>query len=155
MKWNLFIFPSGFHDDQFELKTKFSFVFFWVIKRSLIGLIFKIKSDVGKHQGADTSCMCVCTKRVCVKFTEPKACTVGIYSTYESRYLYSLGEYKNKFNIDVKYYLLIYLSQQEYILIEVYNYYSLFKLNYNWHCSTRTFLDCSHVVCLYQKSVRV
>ena len=37
--------------------------------------------------------MCVCNKRVCVKFTEPKVCTVGIYSTYESGYLYSLGEY--------------------------------------------------------------
>ena len=44
-------------------------------------------------QGAETSCVCVCTKRVCVKFTEPKVCTVGIYSTYESRYMYSLGEY--------------------------------------------------------------
>ena len=43
--------------------------------------------------GAETSCVCVCTKRVYVKFTEPKVCTVGIYSTYESRYLYSLGEY--------------------------------------------------------------
>ena len=38
-------------------------------------------------------CVCVCTKRVCVKFTVTKVCTVGIYSTYESRYLYSLGEY--------------------------------------------------------------
>jgi len=37
--------------------------------------------------------MCVCTKTVCVSNTEPKACTVGVYSTYESRYLYSLGEY--------------------------------------------------------------
>ena len=34
-----------------------------------------------KVQGAETSCVCVCTKRVCVKFTEPKVCTVGIYST--------------------------------------------------------------------------
>ena len=33
--------------------------------------------------------MCVC----CVKFTEPKVCTGGIYSTYESQYLYSLEEY--------------------------------------------------------------
>ena len=58
---------------------------------------------------------------VCVKFTKPKVCTVGIYSTqctkctvgiystqctkctvgiysaYESRYLYSVGEYKNSY----------------------------------------------------------
>ena len=39
---------------------------------------------------------CVCTKRVCVSNNEPKACTVGIYSTYESRYLYSLGLIKIK-----------------------------------------------------------
>jgi len=39
------------------------------------------------------SCVCVCTKRVCVKFTEPKVCTVCLYGTYESRYLYSLGAY--------------------------------------------------------------
>ena len=32
-------------------------------------------------QGAETSCVCVCTKRVCVSNTKPKACTVGIYST--------------------------------------------------------------------------
>jgi len=32
-------------------------------------------------QGAETSCMRVCTKRVCLKFTEPKVCTVGLYST--------------------------------------------------------------------------
>ena len=38
-------------------------------------------------------CVCVCTKRVCEKFTEPMVCTVGIYSTYKSRYLYSVGEY--------------------------------------------------------------
>ena len=40
--------------------------------------------------------MCVCLYQkstVCIKFTEQKVCTVGIYSTYESRYLYSLGEY--------------------------------------------------------------
>ena len=30
-------------------------------------------------QGAETSCVCVCTKRVCVSNTKPKACTVGIY----------------------------------------------------------------------------
>jgi len=31
--------------------------------------------------GAETSCVCVCTIRVFVRNTEPKACTVGIYST--------------------------------------------------------------------------
>ena len=49
--------------------------------------------QVDFSQGEETSSVCVCTKRVCVKFTEQKVCTVGIYSTYESRYLYSLGEY--------------------------------------------------------------
>ena len=37
--------------------------------------------------------VCACTKIEYVKFTELKACTVGIYSTYESLYLFSLGEY--------------------------------------------------------------
>ena len=37
--------------------------------------------------------MCVSVPKSKVKFTEPKACTVVIYSTYESRYLYRLGEY--------------------------------------------------------------
>ena len=45
------------------------------------------------NQGPETSCVYVCTKRVWVKFTEPKVCTVVIYSTYESRYLYNQGEY--------------------------------------------------------------
>ena len=36
---------------------------------------------MGSLQGAETSCVCVCTKRVCVSNTKPKACTVGIYST--------------------------------------------------------------------------
>ena len=29
-------------------------------------------------QGAESSCVCVCTKRVCVRNIEPKACSVGI-----------------------------------------------------------------------------
>ena len=33
---------------------------------------------VYKIQGAETSCVFVCTKSVRVKFTEPKACIVGI-----------------------------------------------------------------------------
>ena len=38
--------------------------------------------------------MFVCLyQKVCVKFAESKVCTVGIYSTSESQYLYSLGEY--------------------------------------------------------------
>ena len=44
-------------------------------------------------QGAETSCVCVCTKRVCVCDKKPNRCTVVVYSTEESRYLYSLGEY--------------------------------------------------------------
>ena len=43
--------------------------------------------------GANVMCVCLYQKSVCVKFTEPKSCTVDMYSTYESRYLYSLGEY--------------------------------------------------------------
>ena len=61
--------------------------------------------------------MCVCQyqKSVC-KFTVPKVCTVGIYSKYESRYLFSLREYiclllivylKIMFNIHVAYHLYI------------------------------------------------
>ena len=34
------------------------------------------------NQGAETLCVCVCAKGVCVKFNEPKVCTVGIYGTY-------------------------------------------------------------------------
>ena len=64
-------------------------------------------------QGAETLCLCVCTKRVCVCNKELNSCTVGEYSTDESWYLYSLGEYicllliKNKFNIHVINYLYI------------------------------------------------
>ena len=90
-------------------------------------------------QGAETSCVCVCTKRMCVSDNKSKACTVGIYSTYKSRYLYSLGSWrlhlfivncllKNKFNIHAVYFF-IYLSQhykakfscKEYNLIKVNN----------------------------------
>ena len=45
------------------------------------------------NQGVETSCLCVCTKRVCVCNKELNSCTVGVYSTDESWYLYSLGEY--------------------------------------------------------------
>ena len=37
-------------------------------------------------------CVCLYQKSVC-KVTVPKVCTVGLYSTYESRYLYSIREY--------------------------------------------------------------
>ena len=36
---------------------------------------------MGQMQGAEASCVCVFTKRVCAKFTEPKVCTVGIYTS--------------------------------------------------------------------------
>jgi len=36
-----------------------------------------------QNQGAETSGVCVCTKIVCVKFTEPKVCTVGIYGIHK------------------------------------------------------------------------
>ena len=42
------------------------------------------------HQGAETSCMCVCTRRVCVSNNEPKACTVGVYRI---SVFVQLGEY--------------------------------------------------------------
>jgi len=57
--------------------------------------------------------VCLYQKSVC-KDTVPKVCTVGLYSTYESRYVYSLGEYicllliaylKISFNMHVIYYL--------------------------------------------------
>ena len=38
------------------------------------------------NQGAETSCLCVCNN-------ELNSCTVGVYSTDESWYLYSLREY--------------------------------------------------------------
>ena len=83
-------------------------------------------------QGAE---MCVWIKRVCVKFTEPKVCTVDIYSTYESRYLYSLGVYMcillivylkiNKFNIHV----------MNYVIMLVISYLSMFVyLSYHVSC---------------------
>ena len=62
-------------------------------------------------QGAETSCGCVCTKKVCESNTEPKACTVG-YTVHKNLgicALYSLGEcivnclIKNKWNIYVFY----------------------------------------------------
>ena len=70
------------------------------------------------HQGAETSCVCVCTKRVCVKFTVPKVCTaecryiqyIGISVFVQSRrvHLFIVNcLFKNKFNIHVVYYLYI------------------------------------------------
>ena len=55
-----------------------------------MGIKNKINMRIG--QGGETSCMCVCTKRVFVSNNEQKACNVVICSTKESRYLYSLGE---------------------------------------------------------------
>ncbi len=49
------------------------------MSKSDIGSIFHIKKSI-KYSGN----------------TELKACTVGIYSTKESRYLYSLGDYISK-----------------------------------------------------------
>ena len=60
--------------------------------------------------------MCVCTKRVCVRNTEPKVCTVGIYSAIrilvfvQSRRVHLLIVnclLENKFNIHVMYYFYI------------------------------------------------
>ena len=55
-------------------------------------------------------CVCLYQKSVC-KVTVPKVCTVGLYSTYESRYLYSRRVhlfivnclFKNKFKMHVIY----------------------------------------------------
>ena len=75
-------------------------------------MVNRVSLQLFKWQSGGGNFMCVCQyqKSVC-KVTVPKVCTVGIYSKYESRYLYSLGEYicllKNKFNIHVIYYLYI------------------------------------------------
>jgi len=83
--------------------------------------------------GGYVMCMCICTKRVCVCNKEPNRCTVGVYSTEESRYLYSLGEYIcllftfKKFSIHLIYFykfkstLQAKFSCKEYNLIKVYN----------------------------------
>ena len=81
------------------------------------------------------SCVCVCTKKVCVKFTEPKVCTVGIYSNKK------IGICQHcKPNFHAKIIICLKFTKN----------YSLFKLNHNLFCN---FLDCNHIVCLYQKSV--
>ena len=61
-------------------------------------------------QGAETSCVCVFTKRVCVKFTEPNVYTVLISAFVQSRrvHLFIVNcVLKNKFYIHVVYYLYI------------------------------------------------
>ena len=55
-------------------------------------------SVIWSDQGAETSCACVCAKRVYVRNTEPKACTVGyrllqVYIQYIQISVFSLGEY--------------------------------------------------------------
>ena len=102
-------------------------------------------------QGAETSCMCVCTKRVCVSNNEPKACTVGKQYIRISVFVQSRGYIlfilncllKNKFNTHVVYYLYIYVNTISKIFISKNKVwlkftinYSLFKLKHNWrHCS--------------------
>ena len=85
-------------------------------------------------------CVCLYQKSVC-KVTVPKVCTVGLYNTYESRYLYSLGEYICLLLIVYLEISLIcnilftFLSQhfkakflcKEYNLIKVYNKYSRYS----------------------------
>ena len=105
-------------------------------------------------------------KSVC-KVTVPKVCSEGLYSMYESRYLYSLGEYKCLLLIV---YLKMSLIYMKYIYIlsqhlkpnfhaKKYNIYkftinnSLFKLNYNWrHCSA---ISLTVVMCVCTKRVPV
>ena len=92
-------------------------------------------------QGVETSCMCVCTKRVCVSITEPKACTVAQLRRVHLFIVNCL--LKNKFNIHCNI-LFISLSQhykpnfhaKNIIWLKFTMNYSLFKLNYNWrHCN--------------------
>ena len=68
------------------------------------------------HQGAETSYMSVCTKRVCVSNNEPKTCTVGFLQYIRiSLFVQSRRVHlfivncllKNKFNIHLVYYLYI------------------------------------------------
>ena len=47
-------------------------------KETLARIFFMF--NIGYKQGAETSCVCVCTKSVC-QFKVPKVCTVGVYST--------------------------------------------------------------------------
>ena len=42
------------------------------------------QGDIEYKEGAEKSCVCVGTKRVCVCNKEPNSCTVGLYSTDES-----------------------------------------------------------------------
>ena len=48
-------------------------------KRKIIFIVYII-FNINWWQGAETLCVCACTKRVCVKITEPKVSTVGLYS---------------------------------------------------------------------------
>ena len=54
-----------------------------VIVRELSSSNFIIFTKV--NQGAETSCSCVCTKRVCVSYTELK-CVLNVYTIH-----YNLG----------------------------------------------------------------
>ena len=131
----------GFRNEKRELwKYKHTFfqirVFFidtyYRNRAFATNLILKILFVYNYESGAETSCVCVCNKRVCVRNTESKACTVGINSTKESQYLYSLGEYTCLL-------LIVYLNKyaKNTIWLKFTINYSLFKFNYNRrHCST-------------------
>ena len=80
-------------------------------------------------QGTERSCVCVSAPKECACVIR---CTVGVYSTEESRYLYSLGEYicllftLKKFSIHLIYFYIFQQTLQakfscnEYNLIKVY-----------------------------------
>ena len=78
-------------EDWSEIQIKYIFVllaqvnsFVASLKLDKFSTFFydlKIERLTNEHQGAETLCMCVCPKRVCVSNTEPKVSTVGIYST--------------------------------------------------------------------------
>ena len=40
-----------------------------------------VACNPGFNQGAETLCLCVCTKRVCVCNRGLNSCTVGVYNT--------------------------------------------------------------------------
>ena len=95
-------------------------------------------------QGTEASCICVCTKRVCVRNNEPKEhCTciqyirISVFVQSRRVHLFIVNcLLKTKFNIHVIYYLYILVNtvsqifMQKIILIEFKINYSLFKLNY-------------------------
>ena len=83
-------------------------------------------------QGAETSCVCVCTKGVGVSDNEPKACTEGIYT--------------------IQYIRISVFVQSRRVHLFIFKFtihYSLFKLNYGWqHCSAISLTAVMLFICI-------